>query len=55
MDLEGIRAFIGADSIGYLELEDLQACVKDEAGDSFCYACFTGDYPVTPSGRGTCG
>ncbi|HLO67581.1 MAG TPA: amidophosphoribosyltransferase [Holophaga sp.] len=55
MDLEGIREFIGADSIGYLELEDLQACVKDEAGGSFCYACFTGEYPVTPSGRGTCG
>jgi amidophosphoribosyltransferase len=49
-DLEGIREFIGADSIGYLSLEDLQASVQDRDGDSFCYACFTGDYPEPPEG-----
>jgi amidophosphoribosyltransferase len=48
MDLEDIRIFIGADSIGYLDLEDLRASVQDADGQSFCYACFTGDYPVLP-------
>jgi amidophosphoribosyltransferase len=56
MDLEGIRRFIDADSIGYLALEDLQASVGDRDGGSFCYACFTGAYPVLPPGRaGNCG
>jgi amidophosphoribosyltransferase len=47
-DAEEIRAFIGADSIGYLTLEDLQVSMRDQDGQSFCYACFTGDYPVPP-------
>jgi len=49
-DVEQIRAFIGADSVGYLTLEDLQASMGDRDGQSFCYACFTGDYPVPPPG-----
>ena len=49
-DLEGIRQFIEADSIGYLTLEDLQDSVQDKTRDSFCYACFTGDYPEPPQG-----
>jgi amidophosphoribosyltransferase len=47
-DAEQIREFIGADSIGYLTLEDLQVSMRDQDGQSFCYACFTGDYPVPP-------
>lgn len=54
-DCEAIRAFIEADSLGYLTLEDLQAAVKDDrGGQGFCYACFTGDYAVAPEGRGAC-
>lgn len=34
---------IGADSIGYLGLKDMLDVV---AGQDFCTACFTGDYPV---------
>jgi len=49
-DVEQIREFIGADSIGYLELEDLQASMQDRDGQGFCYACFTGQYPVPPPG-----
>jgi amidophosphoribosyltransferase len=49
-DLEQIRAFIDADSVGYLTLEDLQASMHDHDGQGFCYACFTGDYPVPPPG-----
>ena len=50
-DVEQIREFIGADSVGYLTLEDLQAAMGDQDGQGFCYACFTGDYPVPPPGR----
>jgi amidophosphoribosyltransferase len=54
--LEEIRDFIGADTLGYLTLEDLQESVQDRDGQAFCYACFTGGYPVTPRGAaGTCG
>ena len=38
-----ITAQIGADSLGYLPASSLcELC----AGDSFCSACFTGDYPT---------
>jgi amidophosphoribosyltransferase len=47
--IEQIRAFVEADSLGYLTLEDLRSAVKDETGH-FCYACFDGAYPVTPKG-----
>jgi amidophosphoribosyltransferase len=40
-----IQKFINASSLHYLTLEGLKKCVKEEA-DSFCYACFTGDYPI---------
>ncbi|HJU83485.1 MAG TPA: amidophosphoribosyltransferase [Holophagaceae bacterium] len=49
--VEQIRAFVEADSLGYLSLEDLQAAVGDELkGGGFCYACFTGEYPVDAEG-----
>jgi amidophosphoribosyltransferase len=54
-DNEAIRAFIEADSLGYLTLEDLQAAVRDgQGGEGFCYACFTGEYAVAPEGKGVC-
>jgi amidophosphoribosyltransferase len=40
-----IQKFIGADSLGYLSLDGLMKSVK-LPGDSFCTACFTGDYPI---------
>jgi amidophosphoribosyltransferase len=43
--LEEIRDYLGADSIGYLDVEGMvKATGQDESG--FCLACFTGDYPV---------
>jgi amidophosphoribosyltransferase len=42
---EEIRAHLGVDSLGYLSLEGLLAGVGRPA-DSFCLACFTGEYPV---------
>ncbi len=43
--LEEIRAFVGADSLGYLSLESLRRAVGD--GESqFCTSCYTGHYPT---------
>jgi len=40
---EQIREMIGADSLGYMEIDKL----KDMVGDlKFCDACFTGNYPM---------
>jgi amidophosphoribosyltransferase len=43
--LEEIRRDIGADSLGYLSPEGLITAVGQKK-DSFCMACFTGDYPM---------
>lgn len=43
MDLEGIREFIGADSLAFLSVEGLLNCVPM---NGYCTACFTGEYPV---------
>jgi amidophosphoribosyltransferase len=40
-----IQKFINARSLHYLSLEGLKKCVGEDA-ESFCYACFTGDYPI---------
>src|SRR3972149_3641103 len=44
-DIKEIQTFINASSLHYLTLEGLKKCVKEDA-ESFCYACFTGDYPI---------
>ena len=49
---EEIRSFIEADSLGYLSLEDLESAMHDEGGKGFCYACFSGHYPVPPPPNG---
>jgi amidophosphoribosyltransferase len=42
--VEEIRAFLEADSLGYLSLDSLREAVGDAEG-RFCTACYTGDYP----------
>ena len=43
--LDQIRDYLGADSIGYLDVEGMvKATGKEEK--AFCLACFNGDYPV---------
>jgi amidophosphoribosyltransferase len=42
--VEEISKFLGVDSLEYLTLEDLRSCVDDP--ENFCYACFSGEYPV---------
>jgi amidophosphoribosyltransferase len=44
LEVEQIRAFIGATSLGYLTTDDLKAAVN--APNSYCLACFTGAYPT---------
>jgi amidophosphoribosyltransferase len=50
-----IASFLGADSLGYLSLEGLVESVREVEGaasgekpprDSYCHACFSGEYPV---------
>lgn len=43
--VEEIRDIIGADSLGYLRVEDLKKLVP---GLSYCDGCFTGEYPLAP-------
>ena len=38
-----ICKFVGADSLGYLELEDLAEMIGSK---EFCHACFSGEYPT---------
>jgi len=43
--VEEIRQHIGADTLGYLSIEGLLRAVG-QSRDSFCTACFTGEYPM---------
>jgi amidophosphoribosyltransferase len=38
-----IARFLGADSVVYLTVEELQQCVGDS--ENFCTSCFTARYP----------
>ena len=44
MSVEGIREFIGADSLGFLSVAGLLRAAPRAMG--YCAACFTGEYPV---------
>jgi len=43
--VEGVREYIGADSLGYISMEGLVKSVGLPI-NSFCTACFTGEYPI---------
>ncbi len=45
MSVGEIRDYLGVDSLAYLELDRLIAATGASA-ESFCTACFTGNYPV---------
>jgi len=45
-EVKEIQKFINATSLHYLTLEGLKKCVREDA-EHFCYACFTGDYPIS--------
>jgi len=44
--IDEIGDFIGADSLDFLSMDGLQKAVRDTDGQSFCYACFNGNYPI---------
>lgn len=46
LNLKQIQRFISATTLYYLSLDGLKKCMKDEK-DKFCYACFTGEYPIS--------
>ena len=50
--VEQIRDFLAADTLAYLSLDGMLACLSGER-DSYCNACWTGDYrvPITPRDR----
>ncbi len=45
MDIEEIRQFIGADSLGYLSHDGLIKAVNSSR-NNLCLGCFTGNYPI---------
>jgi len=45
LDVEEIRASIGADSLGYISLEGMVAATQ-QPDEQLCKACFTGEYPI---------
>lgn len=47
MGLEDIKAFLGLDSLRYLTLEGLKRSLVPP-DSQYCFACFTGEYPVPP-------
>ena len=50
-DLEGMRAFIGVDTLAYVSADGMYRAMGeprlDPSAPAFCDACFTGDYPIS--------
>lgn len=44
--VDEICEMLGADSLGYLDLDRLSELIGGD--DGYCHACFSGDYPVAP-------
>lgn len=49
-EVEEIRAYVGADSLGYLSEEGMLGCLETRA-DDYCTACFSGRYRVLEDGH----
>jgi amidophosphoribosyltransferase len=44
--IEEVTKIIGADSLAYLDINDLHKIIPDVRDIGYCHACFTGEYPV---------
>jgi amidophosphoribosyltransferase len=44
--IDEIRDYIGADSLAYLSVEGLQKACAEGEKNTYCYACYTGQYPT---------
>jgi amidophosphoribosyltransferase len=54
LEVDGIRASINADSLGYISLEGLVAA-SEQPANRLCTACFTGKYPIELPNSGVIG
>ncbi|MBR2521211.1 MAG: amidophosphoribosyltransferase [Oscillospiraceae bacterium] len=50
-NVDEIRQIIGADTLGYLSLEDLGTLIGDDGSKSYCSACFDALYPTSIPGE----
>ncbi|MGE5517775.1 MAG: amidophosphoribosyltransferase [Bacteroidota bacterium] len=52
-DVEGMAKLIGVDSLAFISIDGLYKAVSEEVRDpaapQYCDACFTGEYPVSPT------
>ena len=44
--VDEIAKIIGADTLGYLPVEDVGELMKVKCGEGYCHACFDGEYPT---------
>ena len=44
--VEEIAQIIGADTLGYLPVEDVGELMQVPCGEGYCHACFDGEYPT---------
>ncbi|GAB4853818.1 Amidophosphoribosyltransferase 2, chloroplastic [Ancistrocladus abbreviatus] len=47
MSVDQIKEFIGSDSLAFLPMDSLKKLMGDDS-HHYCYACFSGKYPVEP-------
>ncbi|HLX11221.1 MAG TPA: amidophosphoribosyltransferase, partial [Bacteroidota bacterium] len=52
-DTEKIRKELGVDSLAYLSIENLVESVPHSPGQSYCTACFSGEYPTPVEKNGS--
>ncbi|KAI3992459.1 hypothetical protein MKX01_022550 [Papaver californicum] len=52
LSIEETRKYIGCDSLAFLPFDSLKKLLKEDSS-GFCYACFTGKYPVPPESKDT--
>jgi amidophosphoribosyltransferase len=38
--------YLGVDSLEYLTTDEMLEAVSEAGKDNFCYACFSGKYPI---------
>jgi len=46
-----IQKYIEADSLAYISMAGMMACLRHSTADQYCHACFSGDYAVPFPGQ----
>ena len=46
MTTEEIAKHVGADSVGFLDINHLNMLIGTKANEGYCHACFSGEYPT---------